>query len=248
MKPLTQKVAWLAIGLAVLACVAAPAKADIQTYSFICDTPGVLAQCATGESQLLMDVVSQGETVLIGYDSGASPVNVMPGPSQFALIFRNTGPLASFIEEIYIEFWEPSAVPPIRPLIPTFADFYEPVGVDFVLGAAPASPPGMAFSVNWSADADQQGANQDGIDPYQALGILFNLSAGTDYAYILNALDSNVSSEDMRVALHVKGLAPLGGSEAFENSGRTVVPEPTSILGLGTVLFFIGSLLKRKKA
>lgn len=235
-----------AVGLAALAVATVPARADIQTYTFVCRTLNNADQCATGESQLRMDVVHAGEQVLIGYDSAAAPVYLAPvkdeDQNEFGLVFRNIGPYASYIGEIYLEFW--TAPPPL----PTFIGFREPVGVDFkTAGVTPPSPPGIAFNVDWSSEADgSEGPNKGGIDAFEALGVLFQLGAGTDYAFILNALDSNISSEDMRAALHVKGLYPAGGSESFENS--YVIPEPATILGLGTVLFLIGSRLGRKKA
>lgn len=153
------------------------------------------------------------------------------GSGQVLFTFSNIGPAASSITDIYFD----DDVP-----LMTYNSFVNSVGdVAFTVGAHPSDLPGgndHHFSSNYSYDSDNP-VQPKGINPEEALGLLFD---GT-FNDIIAALDGGT----MRIGLHVQGFAN-GGSEAFINNSTAPVPEPATLLLLGTGLIGLAGASRKK--
>jgi hypothetical protein len=207
------------IGLLVV-CPAV-SQADLYTYGFHSITNNNLVDAATGAAQLFVDVSDYGA-------------------SQVLFTFRNTGPLASSICDVYFD--DGGALGTIASLIDR--DTGGLAGVDFGLGATPANLPAgksisPAFETSPGLAADSAAPVQpNGVNPGEWLGVLVNLQNGNTFGSVLDALALGVTTPEtsgsLRVGIHVQGFAG-GGSESFINGA--VVPVPGAILlgmlGLG---------------
>lgn len=217
--------------IVLLACVAGlAARADILTYTFQCITNNNPDSCAIGEAQLFVDVVGYPQTVQIGsYKYGPSSAG------EVLFRFYNTGPSASVIRGVYFDNGSLSALESL-------------IGMDGVEFSPKGSPPHLPggdslsseFDATFWATADQP-PSKNGIDPGEALGVLFTLGAGTTWDDVIGALGSG----DLRIGIHVQAF-PGEYSESFVNGG--VVPEPAAILLVGSVLLILGRRLKAQKA
>ncbi len=215
------RIAWV---LWLFAAIAA--RGDILTYSFQCITNNNPSSCATGEAQLFVDVVGNGQTVQIG----SSPY----GPSssdQVLFRFRNTGPSASVITGVYFD----------DGALLSLAQLIGMTGVQFSGGGSPPNLPGgnslsPPFNATFHATADPP-PSHNGVNPYEALGVLFALQGGLSWDDVIGALNSG----DLRIGIHVQAFQG-GYSESFVNNG--VVPEPAAILLVGSVLLLLGRRLR----
>jgi hypothetical protein len=177
------------------------------TYSFNNITANSLADAAAGEAQCFVDV---------------DPV----GATQVSFTFRNNGPLAMSITDVYFDDGTLLGI----------ASVVNFPGVSFTQGASPpnlpggnlASPP-FVTTAGFLADSNPP-AQPNGINPGEQLQIIFDLIGGNTYADTIDALDGGSA---LRIGIHVQGFAG-GGSESFINN----VPTPGSIvlLGLGGLL------------
>ncbi len=197
--------------------VSAPAYAIIFGFQHIVeegDGPSELSNGAIGESQLFMDVAQSNGQVLF--------------------TFFNTGPEASSITDIYFD--------DDTPLLAFSGTFFESSGVSYSEGASPGDLPGgntVSFTADHSFDSNAP-AQPNGVNPGEALGILFNFVGAIDFQDVLSALYSG----DLMVGLHVQGFAD-GGSESFVQHSNSV-PEPSTLLLLGaSVLGLAGFSRKR---
>ena len=221
MRPLT---------LMVCAALALSAAGQVEaaTYGFLGISANNVNDVATGQAQLSVEVV----------DAGGGQVD---------FIFRNAGPLASSITDVYFEDGTLLGI----------AAVINGSGVDFSQGASPGdlpdgnnvSPPFEA-TAGFTADSTSP-AQPNGVNPNEVLTIRFDLINGKTFADTLAALDGGT---DLRIGIHVQGFAG-GGSEAFVNGpprgGSQIpgVPEPASlaIWSLGLALAGVGARRMRKK-
>lgn len=187
-------------------------QATIETFGFYNITNNDPGDAAIGEAQLFVDVS----------DDYAD---------QVLFTFRNTGPYASAISEVY---FDDGTLFDIANII------NNPPDVLFVQDASPPELPGANLidppfetTLGFLAESEPP-PSQTGVNPGEEVGILFDLHAGGTYQDVVNELYSGT----LRIGVHVIGF-DCGGSESFVN-----VPEPATIalLGFGGLVF----LRKRK--
>ena len=202
----------------VLGVFSMPAHANV-TYPFYCITNNSLIDAAIGEAQMFVDVSD-------------------PGGGQVLFTFRNEGPEASSITDVY---FDDGTLLGIYSIINTAGD------VEFSQGASPhelpsggnLSPP-FVTTVGFLADSDPP-VQPLGVNPGESLGIIFDLDTGYTYSDVLYALSIPEDVDDgLRIGIRVQGF-DSGGSESFVN-----IPAPGAILlgGIGVVL--VGLLRRRR--
>ncbi len=185
-------------------------RGSAGAIGFTCITGNNAGQCAIGEAQFSATLA----------DLGAGLVG---------LTFANSGPVASFIAQVYIDD-DAGAFASISSIV-------NGAGTNFAVGGSPPNLPGgnsitPAFSATLRASAVRPGTNNDGADPGESFSLQLALGAGVSFADVSSAVDAGT----VRLGIHGQGLGPLGGSEAFVNS--PAIPEPGAML-----LFAVGSLV-----
>ncbi|MEZ4332680.1 MAG: PEP-CTERM sorting domain-containing protein [Myxococcota bacterium] len=199
----------LSLATAALA-LCAVAAGGAQALGFSCITGNEATDCATGEAQLDVQVSDLGG-------------------GQVLFTFSNAGPLASSITDVY---FDDGTLLGIAGLIDSDDDAlgsYGDAGVDFSQDASPpdlpgGNPIGFETTAGFLADSDPP-AQPNGVNPYETLGVVFNLQAGGTFADVL----SELTTGELRIGIHVQGFTG-GGSESFVN---VPVPEPGTALLLG---------------
>jgi hypothetical protein len=101
-----------------------------------------------------------------------------------------------------------------------------------------ATPP---FVATYGVARQNQGGVNNGINVGEFVSLTYTLTGSNTYADLIAALDGGT----YRAGLHVQGIAPQGGSEAYVNIPRSV-PEPSTIAlaGLGMLGLGLGALRK----
>jgi len=194
----------LLLTLAAMAMLA-PRPARAVAFGFGCITNNLAGDCAIGEAQLTVNVVDLGG-----------------GLVRFH--FKNLGPAASVISEIYFDDGSLLAI----------AAVVDGPGVDFEQDANPPNLPGgqnasPPFEVTEGFLAQSVPSPvMNGAGPLEWVAIDFTLQGAQTYADVLDDLDTGA----LRIGIHVIAFAS-GGSESFVN----VVPEPAvSLLGLSGLI------------
>lgn len=202
--------------LAIWVCVVPSAFASTTTYAFNCLTNNNAANCVAGQAQLFMDV--------------RNTLN----PNQVLFEFRNVGPAASSIADIYFDDGSLLGI----------SQIFNMSGVSFSVGASPGNLPGangaspaFATTAGFSADSDAP-VSSNGVNPGEKVGILFNLISGQTYTNVVNALGIAGGTNGLRVGIHTQSFSN-GGSESFVNQSVSPVPEAKQwfmmLVGLGFV-------------
>jgi len=211
----------IAVVLAIIAATT-PVYANV-TYTFYCISNNIASDAAIGEAQLFVDVSARGS-------------------NQVLFTFRNVGPAASSIADVY---FDDGPLLGIAGLIDADDGTGGDSGVDFSPLASPAnlpsannaSPP-FVTTAGFSADSDPP-VQPNGVNPGEQLGIIFNLQSGKTYGNVLSDLEST----GLRIGIHVQGFAS-GGSESFVNNG--IIPVPGAILLGGIGVGLVGWLRRRR--
>jgi hypothetical protein len=209
------------------------AQAEIYTFGAITangvNSPGI------GEAQLSVEVVA-------GDNAG-----------QVKFIFRNSGPDASSITDVYFDDGT---------LLGIASVINGGLGVDFSQGASPGDLP-SGNTVNFNATAgftadSNPPAQPNGVNPGEELTIVFNLIGGQTLADVIDAIELSLASPGvdvdggLRIGIHVQGFAN-GESETFVNEGppdgTPPVPDAGSTVAmLGLALSALGFGARRIKA
>ncbi len=140
------------------------------------------------------------------------------GGGRVSFTFRNTGPAASSITDVYFDDGALLGI----------ASITNGPGVSFSQGASPGNLPGgnsisppFVTTAGFLADSDPA-VQPNGVNPGEFLQILFDLRTGTNFNDVL----ADLTTGALRIGIHVQGFAD-GGSESFVN---VPLPEPAALL------------------
>jgi hypothetical protein len=200
--------------VAALGALLLSAPASAVTLGFDCLTGNLAGDCAIGESQLSVELTDQGGGVV-----------------QFH--FRNAGPQASVISEVYFDDGSLLALSTV----------IDGPGVDFEPDASPPNLPGgqnaiPPFQVTAGFLAESVPApSMNGVGPAEWVKIQFTLQGGQT----INDVIAELTNGDLRIGIHVIAFES-GGSESFIN---TPIPEPATALLVG--LGLLGLAARRGK-
>jgi hypothetical protein len=189
----------LSLAFAGLLCATA---AGADSFGFTNITHNNLTDAAAGAGQLFVDVTAEGG-------------------SQVRFAFRNLGPSAMSICDVYFQ----------GGVISGIASIVNGPGVDFSEIASPPDLPGgkditPKFEATFSADSNPP-AQPNGVNPGETLAIVFNLLPAKTFSDVILSLNT----DRLRVGIHVQGYAS-GGSESYVNGDRIPVAEP-GLLSVG---------------
>ena len=190
-------------------------EARAVTIGFSCLTGNLAGDCTIGEDQLVVNVNDLGG-----------------GSVEFH--FRNLGPTASVISEVYFDDGSLLALSTVT----------DGPGVDFEPDANPPDLPGgqdaippFQVTAGFLAEAVPSPA-MNGVGPSEWVRIAFTLQGGQDFDDVLADLESGA----LRIGIHVIAFGS-GGSESFIN-----VPEPGTGLLLGSALLGSGMARHRRRS
>ncbi len=211
-------------------CAAAPAQAALASFDFRCISTGVAGACAVGQSQFAVDVTDVFSGALAG---------------QVLFTFRNIGPAASSITDLYFDDGTLLGIAAVR----------NSTGTNFSQGASPGNLPGgqsmtPQFQTTAGFSADSNSPTQpNGANPGEQVAVVFNTINGTTLFDVVAALNGQTIDQNgapaLRIGLHAQGFAN-DASASFVSNTATVVPLPATawllLCGLGPML----ACLRRK--
>jgi hypothetical protein len=157
------------------------------------------------------------------------------GNGTVEFLFKNTGANPASITQIYFDQPTPS--------IMGLSSMSGSSGVDFRQLSNLNLPAGNGIGfVATNGFGARPPVSPNGVNPGEWLRLAFTLNQGSTFASLL----TNLATGDLRIGMHVQSIGANGQSEAFVN--QAVVPEPTTLLLLGTGLAAAAARRRRNRA